>query len=315
MTKSLSLMLALAALAIVAFGQKQKEDAVWRSLVESERAFARTSVEKGMRDAFLAYLADDSIMFRPGPVDGKKIWRERQPPKGVLSWQPILADVARSGEMGYTTGPWEFREKSMADNPVAYGYFVSVWKKQADGSWKVALDIGTDNPAPTSPAPPARSPADASKPAKNGGAKTDAGGERAALLELDREFDKASTAQGFHDAFRAYAAEDVRLHRQNSFPAVGKAASLSALSAARGALNWQPLNAGVSRSGDLGYTYGSYELKGDASAGAAAATATNAASGHYLRIWKRQADGSWKVVLDLLNPTPPPRPASASAAS
>ena len=45
-------------------------------LIEAERAFARLSVEKGSRDAFLANLSDESILFRPGPVPGKQ-WMEK----------------------------------------------------------------------------------------------------------------------------------------------------------------------------------------------------------------------------------------------
>ena len=49
------------------------------TLVASERAFSAMSVEKGMKDAFLTYLADDGIIFRPLPVNGKSVWAPRRP--------------------------------------------------------------------------------------------------------------------------------------------------------------------------------------------------------------------------------------------
>src|SRR5262245_66424460 len=77
------------------------------SLVETERAFARLSIAKGTRDAFLANLSDASILFRPQAVLGKA-WTEKSPAStSQLSWEPAFADLATTADLGYTTGPWE----------------------------------------------------------------------------------------------------------------------------------------------------------------------------------------------------------------
>src|SRR4030095_2545307 len=121
-----------------------------QALVQMERDFARSAATKGTRDAFLEFIADDGILFQPGPVNGKKFWTERQPRKGLLSWEPIFADVSRAGDLGYTTGPWEFRPNGPDDQPVAFGQYFTIWKKQTDGSWKAALDRGVPNKKPIS---------------------------------------------------------------------------------------------------------------------------------------------------------------------
>src|SRR5689334_23207042 len=113
-----------------------------RALVEIEHAFAKAAATKGTRDAFLEFLADDGIIFQPGPVNGKQFWGQRQPRKGLLSWEPVFADVSRSGDLGYTTGPWEFRPNGPDDQPVAFGQYFTIWKKQRDGSWKAVFDRG-----------------------------------------------------------------------------------------------------------------------------------------------------------------------------
>jgi ketosteroid isomerase-like protein len=270
-----------------------------RSIVEAERGFARMSEEKGMRAAFIENLADDGVLFRPGPVNGKKWWSERPSRPGVLSWRPVFADVARSGEMGYTTGPWEFREKSLEDKPVAFGQFVTIWKRQSDGAWKVAVDLGTSNPQP----PAETSALEVKFPASNQAdkklkLKTDAEAGRAALLKMEEEFAKRVAASKTADAYLSFLAGYVRLFRMNVFPATGREAAGALLLQKPGLLTWHPLMADVSHSGELGYTYGAYEFHaGDAKAAVE--------SGNYLRIWKRQADGKWKVVLDILNPIPP----------
>src|SRR5580765_1873095 len=119
-----------------------------RAMVESERKFYQTGQEKGIRAAFLAFLADDAIVFRPGPVNGKEAWGKR-PETGLdLVWEPTFAAIARSADFGYTTGPAKWRASKEAENFPGQGQFVSIWKKQKDSSWKVALDCGSENPEP-----------------------------------------------------------------------------------------------------------------------------------------------------------------------
>src|SRR4051812_3029105 len=48
-----------------------------RALVDAERNFSQAGQEKGTRAAFLEFLADDAIVFRPGPVNGKEVWSKR----------------------------------------------------------------------------------------------------------------------------------------------------------------------------------------------------------------------------------------------
>ena len=119
-----------------------------QSLVQAEKNFAHMSIEKGIRDSFLANLTDDAIVFDPGPVNGRELYTKRSPSEAQLIWEPIFADISSAGDMGYTTGPWEYKKKKTDARPVAYGQFLSIWKRQRDGTWKVVLDGGVDNPAP-----------------------------------------------------------------------------------------------------------------------------------------------------------------------
>src|SRR5882672_7745432 len=127
-----------------------------KAIVETERAFSRMSEERGTREAFDAFIADDGILFRPTPVFGKKWMREHplpaSPTRPLLSWQPIFAAVSHAGDLGYTTGPWQYKNDIKDAKPAAFGNFMTVWKKQADGLWKFALDLGISNPEPKAPA-------------------------------------------------------------------------------------------------------------------------------------------------------------------
>jgi len=69
-------------------------------------------------------------------------------PEGQLLWQPVGADISRSGDLGYTWGTYEFRPPDANGNPVTqHGKYVTVWKKQGGGSWKFVVDIGNTNAA------------------------------------------------------------------------------------------------------------------------------------------------------------------------
>lgn len=271
-----------------------------KSMVETERAFARTSEEKGTRESFAEFIAEDGILFRPTAVFGKKWMQEHplppSPTRSLLSWQPIFAAVSRAGDLGYTTGPWQFKQDIKDAKPVAFGNFMTVWRKQADRSWKFALDLGISHPEPKARTP--RWEPDSSQPGSGGFKRVDPEAARATLLNVDREFSKASAGQGAREAFLLYAAKDVRLFRNDHLPFLGRAGAADALAPLTGEWTWTPAFAGVSVSGDLGYSYGIYELREKTGAGAVSER------GNYARVWKK-VNGAWKVVVDVADPLPP----------
>src|SRR5829696_9826545 len=119
-------------------------------VVEAEHAFAQLSIDEGMKPAFLAYAAPEGVIVnRGGPVNAIETWSKRDPaPAGLLTWWPTYADVSRAGDMGWTTGPFEFREKPTDEKPADTGHFFTVWRRQPDGAWKWVLDLGIRHPAP-----------------------------------------------------------------------------------------------------------------------------------------------------------------------
>ncbi len=267
-----------------------------QSLVDTERAFSRTATEKGVRDSFLAFIADDGILYRPGPVNGKQ-WLEPRPARpGLLTWQPAFADISAAGDMGLTTGPWEFREKSAADQPVGFGQFVTIWRRQGDGSWKFAIDIGISHEKPAAAAVEWKMPASMAKVHRVAVKTTPAAvaAARTALLTRDSDFSKASLAKGAAKAYLEYSVDDLRFLRGGSLPIIGKTKAHALMVKKPGAVSWQPDGGEVSVSGDLGYTYGTYEFK----------SRSEEEKGFYLRVWKMQPDGNWRVVLDVFNVLP-----------
>jgi ketosteroid isomerase-like protein len=63
----------------------------------------------------------------------------------ALRWVPDKAEVSADGTLGYTWGRWTMTVKdSTGSHQASQGRYLTVWRKQRDGSWKVEADIGTD---------------------------------------------------------------------------------------------------------------------------------------------------------------------------
>jgi len=296
--KAVTLWIATLALAGSAFAETIDRQAALDAVVAAEVAFAKTSAEKGTRDAFLAFLAADSVLFRPRPVAARDSVEEQPVSPSRLTWRPVYGDVSLAGDLGWTTGPWEYRAKGPDDPNVSHGYYVTLWRKQADGSFKVETDIGTSNPAPASPVQAAIPPANPARVEVEALPKVDAAAAKAELLEADRAFSRASEEKGGTAAYLDTLTEGARLYRNGSEPAVGREAIRGLLTAKPLLATWQPETAMVSSSGDLGYTHGTVQLKETAGA--------QARSNYYLRIWNKLPDVGWRVALDIFNPLPTP---------
>ncbi len=130
------------------------------ALAQTERDFAKKSVAEGALAAWRAFFAEDAVQLpaSQGPVRGREAicaWVKSaglDEPGIVLDWWPLRAEVSQSGDLGYTFGEWEMRKKEAyagsAAKLIARGKFTTVWKKQADGAWKVILDTGNEESGP-----------------------------------------------------------------------------------------------------------------------------------------------------------------------
>jgi len=120
-----------------------------------------------------------------------------------------------------------------------------------------------------------------------------------ALKKVDIEFSGLSASHGMKEAFLAYISDDGVLLRPYSMPIAGYEAVKRSLEQGSGdfTLTWVPLFADVSSSGDMGYTYGIYDLAIKDSVGA-----EQIHKGTYVSIWKKDKNGNWKFTLDTGNP-------------
>lgn len=120
-------------------------------LLELDGKFQK-SVAEGGGKAFASWFADDAVTLnngRPAVMGRAAIAAQAQwdPKTYQLTWQPQGAQMGPSNDMGFTWGHYEGHSKDKNGQPVVIsGRYITMWKKVADGSWKVALDASADEP-------------------------------------------------------------------------------------------------------------------------------------------------------------------------
>lgn len=224
----------------------------------------------------MASLSDEAILFRPTATPGKAWFQNNPAPTSQLSWEPAFADISAAGDFGYTTGPWEIR-RSPKDAPAGFGHYVTVWRKQRDGAWKITIDCGVSHAAVPKPKS-VESPPIAGAAARVLSEKEIESG-RKEVRDVERRF--PSTAATYMSAL----ARDARVYRSESLPLVNPNAIRAALAQNTGTFAWKLADVFIAGSADLAATYGTVTLQSKEYS--------------YLRIWKRQRDRTWRVVLDL----------------
>ena len=115
-------------------------------LMRADSSFSAMSVAQGAKPAFLAYATEDAISFGGGPGmnEGRQAIGaafDGFPSGAVLAWRPVAAVIAESGDLGCTVG------EATIESLKQYSKYLTIWKRQRDGSWKFAADGGNARPA------------------------------------------------------------------------------------------------------------------------------------------------------------------------
>jgi ketosteroid isomerase-like protein len=149
-TAPLFLLLFLAA--VISPAKDQNKPLTGPDLLRQLEAGFAADVAKHGHDAFLTYFADDGVEVVDGGGFNTKEEMRKQPPwpEGTtLTWTPVKAEMAASGDLGYTYGNYVYTAKNKDGKLVAnHGKYTSIWKKQKDGQWKVVVDMGNSSPDP-----------------------------------------------------------------------------------------------------------------------------------------------------------------------
>jgi ketosteroid isomerase-like protein len=264
--------------------QTQTDPQAIQRMAATERAFAAAAAEIGVRDAFLTFFADDAVQLAPGATGATATTRpakdalrarplDRLPLRSQLIWEPFTGQVSADGSIGWLTGPYADLDLITKDL-LAWGAYFSVWKRQADGTWRVWLDEGITLPSRWNDASPFRAAPD-----------PDAGTAGTAGESLqDAEHDVAPGGP----AWRARLSNTIRLHREGHAPIVGRDAAAGWAAAEWTSLHYTVIRTEDAGSDDLGVTLGGYDATG----------AHGSTHGTWVRVWKRDVTGRWRIVFE-----------------
>lgn len=126
---------------------------------QADIAWSKTGETRNL-EAMMLYYTEDAVVLLPDmPMAiGKEAIRKAfgpvyETPGFFARWQPAKVEVARSGDIGYVQGTAEITMNDPKGAPMSRnGKYIEIWKKQADGNWKCAIDIlNFDLPAPQPP--------------------------------------------------------------------------------------------------------------------------------------------------------------------
>ncbi len=275
------------------------------AIVAAERAFAADAPVLGLTASFNKWSVPDAVMIGGGQV---QTVRDVFPPdvprpadEARLEWWPNFAGISRSGDLGFTTG-------GVAINGQRTGHYFTIWKKQADGSWRWVYDGGSGASAAGVPGPDSEpvilpvGPALLQVVTSLDRPPPSMAPDWAMTRVREQEAVLARTAATDQKAAHLAAlADNGRLYVAPRPPAIGRAAFADALDAWPPTFRFGPTEGGgQSQYGDLVWTYGP----------AAWTTDGQARTGHYVRLWQRQEDG-FRIVLAQLIAAPPPPPPPA----
>lgn len=268
-------------------------------MIETERAFAARALVVGWKDAFLDYFAPSAIGFAEGKPGAarEQIAKNPDPPKDLqLIWEPRYGDIAASGELGFLTGPVRNIRASRDGGKPRFSNYASIWKRQKDGSFKVVMDVGINTPSEV------RFPAGFTRVPHKNRFTGDYDDSTAPLGTADEVLNSALKTSQL-SAYRPRLAEGVRFHRQNQLPIVGIPAVTKWLASRPAFTSVDSRFSEVARSGDLGYTWGTFTIaptRTVTAPGRGQTQTINIEAGFYVRVWVRERSGQWKVALDVL---------------
>ena len=258
---------------------------------EAEQNLAKASVMYGRNAAFVENFADESVLFTDKWITtGKEFSKDRKAAPVVLKWEPEYMDIADSRDFGFSTGPWEAQEYRPGTPPLYTGYFLTVWKKHTDGTWKVILDGGGTTPAKKDHKHTFSFPVGADKAVPNPPVQN-AGLLSKELIDRENQFLLTWTKSPLASTYDSYLAPYSRLQLSGHLPTTN-ADSINVLIAHFDKnFIWKSSGSGVATSGDMGFTYGMLEIHGN----------TEVVKGHYVRIWKKLPGASWKIEMEMMN--------------
>ena len=258
-------------------------------LFTAETEFSKIAGTKGFKAANFMYAADSAIVFRPKEIKALK-WAATQPDSTFgIRWYPSFIDISAAGDLGYAIGPFENHYDPKDTSKYILGQFATVWQRQDDGTLKFIMDFGTSQ-LPRSfrlaIEPVYKAGPEKTYTNKKTGSSAIALNE---ILKTEHVFNETCKSKGDITAYKLFADTGIRFFYQREFYVSGMDAVLSILKTQDGNHEWSVKK--INASGNMVHLYGTHKYHSN----------DKEQEGCFMRVWKKQDNGKWKIVLQVRN--------------
>jgi hypothetical protein len=239
-------------------------------VIEAEKAFAKHALDHSTKQAFLKYMDSNAVVFNRGVVsNGIQFWNNAPENPAKLIWGPSYAAIAKSNDLGFTTGAYEVR---VNDTVRGSGQYTTVWNKTITGEWKFLVDLGVGY----------RPTQWGQQPLNSFNELTPANANDTSVMEMENKFMQAFASQGYK-AYESFIDDNTWLNFDRHVPLFH--AVTEQLSFIPAELTFTPMEGRTASSRDFAYVYGATELNGKKE--------------NYLHVWGHTKAG-WKLLVQVL---------------
>jgi len=275
----------LAVLISLPFIVSAQTDNMVGEIVAADIYDSELSANKGSLAGLTNSLDRNSVFFKPAPEPALKYFRTRPNIPDVVSWRPVFAKIAKSNEWGFTTGPIKWKNKGMAEK---YGEYLSIWKRDRKGKWKIALRAEIEHPQES------REPGiKFVNPENTKYFKQKSQVRLEQREDIIRSTDRLLATVLRADnaiAYKEFMTHESRLLLSGFAPQVGSENIIKFLK--KNKIDIKTENTGVDRSfsGELAYSYGDAKVLKD----------NRVQNFYYVRVWELNDNFKWNVLVEML---------------
>ncbi len=255
------------------------------NLKKAETDFEELIKEKGVNKAYLSVSAKDGITLKPGLVKIDSAYNNPEKTSDLYFRYLQTGKIARSGDLGFTTGPYKFISSTGKE---MYGHYLSLWSTNNKRDFKLALDVAIKYPKES---------------AKTEPVFTDPTGDRYntllgkqkikmredIVLSTDKTMGATIKAYGLA-GFKEFYAKEAKLYFPGYTPFDGKQNAMNFIREQDLKIRSTPTKAARAFSGDLAYSYGEAVITEGFGLGEIY---------NYVRVWEIGQDSKWNVILDV----------------
>ncbi|MFD2144075.1 DUF4440 domain-containing protein [Mucilaginibacter antarcticus] len=237
-----------------------------------------------MKEAFLSVADQDGIVFRPGPVKITDFYSNIDKQPGLLQWTPKFARTSHGGDLAFTAGPYTYAN-GKADDDKVYGDYVSIWRGDGEGKYKLLMDLGIQHPEPEKEELiDFKEPDESKKPTAN----KDPFNGKTIIINTDKVFNQTLGMSAL-GAYKEFLSPEARYYFPGFEPITGTDKILKFLNNQAISITADNISGARSITNDLAYTYGRARIK----------KGNIVSNYHYVRIWEVDAAHKWNVLLEI----------------